>query len=71
MLLQAAGIGPGMRVLDLGSSAGDVLPVMERTGVATADQVRPDTLERRLAEEAMAYDAMSCFPPLISARATV
>jgi SAM-dependent methyltransferase len=119
MLLQAAGIGSGMRVLDLGSGTGDVafvaaelvgpagevvgidsspeavatakaraqqralgnvrfvvgdihapapmLPLIERTGVATAQQVGIETLQARLAEELAASQAVAAHPMLLSA----
>jgi SAM-dependent methyltransferase len=44
-----------------------LLPLMERTGVATAAQVGVDTLAARLREEVVAADATVVPPPLIGA----
>jgi SAM-dependent methyltransferase len=44
-----------------------LLPQMERTGVATADDVDIETLAARLREEALARDATLVLPPLIGA----
>jgi ubiquinone/menaquinone biosynthesis C-methylase UbiE len=44
-----------------------VLPLMTRTGVATADEVDIETLEHRLRDEAVALNATLVFPPLIGA----
>jgi hypothetical protein len=47
-----------------------LLPVIERTGVATAHQVDVETLETRLAEELAAADAVFAPSPLLSAWGT-
>jgi len=44
-----------------------VLPLMTRTGVASAETVDVDTLETRLRDEATALDATLVAPPLIGA----
>ena len=44
-----------------------LLPLMERTGVATAAEVDVDTLADRLRAEAVRHDAVLVFPPLIGA----
>jgi hypothetical protein len=44
-----------------------LLPLMERTGVATAADVDADTLAERLRAEAVAHGAVVVFPPLIGA----
>ena len=44
-----------------------LLPLMERTGVATAVEVAVETLAERLREEAVARDAVLVPPPLIGA----
>jgi SAM-dependent methyltransferase len=44
-----------------------LLPLMERTGVATAADVAVETLEARLRAEAVAQNAVLVFPPLIGA----
>jgi hypothetical protein len=44
-----------------------LLPVMEQTGVATAGQVQPESLEKRLAEEFAAAGAVMAYPTLLSA----
>jgi hypothetical protein len=44
-----------------------LLPLMERTGVATAAEVGVDTLAARLREEVVAADAVVVPPPLIGA----
>jgi len=47
-----------------------VLPVIERTGVATAAEVGAETLEQRLSEELAAAAAVFAHPALISAWGT-
>jgi SAM-dependent methyltransferase len=47
-----------------------LLPVIEKTGVATADQVGAATLEQRLAAEMTATGAVFAHPPLICAWGT-
>jgi SAM-dependent methyltransferase len=47
-----------------------VLPLIERTGVATAAEVGADTLEQRLSEELAAAAAVFAHPALISAWGT-
>jgi SAM-dependent methyltransferase len=44
-----------------------LLPAMEQTGVATAEEVGIDTLATRLREEALAKDAVLVLPPLVGA----
>ena len=44
-----------------------LLPLMERTGLATAAEVGLDTLAARLREEVVAADATVVPPPLIGA----
>lgn len=44
---------------------------MERTGVATAAQVGPDTLEQRLSDELRATAAVFAHPMLFGAWGTV
>jgi SAM-dependent methyltransferase len=44
-----------------------LLPAMEQTGVATAEQVGVDSLATRLREEALANDAVLVLPPLVGA----
>ena len=44
-----------------------LLPITERTGVATADEVDIDTLAARLRSEAVANDASILLPPLVGA----
>jgi hypothetical protein len=44
-----------------------LLPLMERTGVATATEVEVDTLAARLREQVVAADATVVPPPLIGA----
>jgi len=44
-----------------------MLPMITRTGVATAESVDVDTLETRLREEAVGLDATIVAPPLIGA----
>jgi SAM-dependent methyltransferase len=48
-----------------------VLPLLVKTGVATAEQVDIDTLEKRLADELLAADAVFAHPTLLSAWGTV
>ncbi len=47
-----------------------VLPLIERTGVATAAQVGADTLQQRLSDELAASAAVFAHPMLISAWGT-
>lgn len=47
------------------------IPLMERTGVATAAEVRPDTLQQRLIEELANSHAVFAHPMLMSAWATM
>jgi ubiquinone/menaquinone biosynthesis C-methylase UbiE len=44
-----------------------LLPLMERTGIATAAEVDVETLAGRLRDEAVQRDAVLVFPPLIGA----
>jgi SAM-dependent methyltransferase len=44
-----------------------LLPAMELTGVATAEEVGIDTLTTRLRDEALANDAVLVLPPLVGA----
>jgi ubiquinone/menaquinone biosynthesis C-methylase UbiE len=44
-----------------------LLPLMEHTGVATAEQIDIETLAARLRVEAVAHDAVLVYPPLIGA----
>jgi SAM-dependent methyltransferase len=51
----------------MAQTARTLLPLMERTGVASAAEVGIDTLAARLREEAVALDATIVPPPLIGA----
>ena len=51
----------------LAETARTLLPLMERTGVASAAEVEVDTLADRLREEIVAADATVVSPPLIGA----
>ena len=44
-----------------------LLPLMERTGLATATEVDVETLAVRLRHEAVQQDAVLVFPPLVGA----
>ena len=55
----------------LAGIVGTVLPLMERTGVATAQQVGIETLQARVAEELAASQAVFAHPILLSAWGTV
>jgi hypothetical protein len=46
------------------------IPLMERTGVATAAEVRPDTLQQRLSDELQTFASVFAHPMLMSAWAT-
>ncbi len=48
-----------------------VLPLMEQTGVATAQEVGTETLQERLAGELAAAGAVFAHPTLLSAWGTV
>ena len=85
MLLQAAGVRPaGMLGVQphfgpdnpggpalLGGIVRTLMPVMERTGVATAEEVGPDTLAGRVARELAGHRAVFAHPMLMSAWGTV
>jgi len=47
------------------------VPVMERTGVATAEEVGPDTVVGRVARELAGHRAVFAHPMLMSAWGTV
>ncbi|MPY56334.1 class I SAM-dependent methyltransferase [Streptomyces spongiae] len=47
-----------------------MLPVIEQTGVATAEEVGVDTLQARLSEELATFEAVFAYPQLISAWGT-
>lgn len=51
----------------LAGIVGTMLPLIERTGVATAEQVGIETLQARLAEELAAGQAVAAHPMLLSA----
>ena len=61
---------PGGAAL-LGGIVRTLTPVMERTGVATAEEVGPDTVVVRAAGELAAHRAVFAHPMLISAWGTV
>ena len=44
-----------------------LLPLMQKTGVATPEEVKVDTLAARIREEAVAKKAVLVLPPLIGA----
>ena len=46
------------------------LPLIEKTGVASAEEVKVGTLQQRLSEEIKAYNAVFAHPALISAWST-
>lgn len=48
-----------------------MLPLVVAFGVATAEEVAPDSFAHRLSEEAMAHDAIGCCTPVVGAWATV
>jgi ubiquinone/menaquinone biosynthesis C-methylase UbiE len=60
---------PGGAAL-LSGVARTVMPLMERTGVATADEVNPETLFERLSRELVANRAVFAHPMLLSAWGT-
>jgi hypothetical protein len=47
------------------------LPLLERTGVATAEQVGAETLQQRLSDELRIAAAVFAHPMLLSAWATI
>ena len=51
-------------------SARSLLPFMEQLGTVTAAEADVDTLEARLRDEALEYDAVQVLPPVIGAWAT-
>jgi ubiquinone/menaquinone biosynthesis C-methylase UbiE len=60
--------GPDSPIYDLGAQMTRVmLPLMQRTGVATAEEVGVETLAERMRAEAVALDATLVFPALIGA----
>ena len=48
-----------------------LLPLIVAFGVATPEEVAPDSFARRLSDEATANDAIGCCPPVVGAWATV
>ena len=48
-----------------------LLPLIVAFGVATPEEVGPDSFARRLSDEATAHDAVGCCPPVVGAWATV
>jgi SAM-dependent methyltransferase len=56
---------PGYAVME--QMVRTLLPMMEKSGVATADEFGLDTLAERLREENIARDAVMILPPLIGA----
>ncbi len=69
MILQArVEHGPGSPIYDLGGQMARVmLPLMQRTGVATAEEVGIEILAERMRAEAVALDATLVTPPWIGA----
>ena len=61
---------PGAAAL-LGGIVCTLMPVMERTGVATAGEVGPDTLISRMARELAGHQAVFAHPMLMTAWGTV
>jgi hypothetical protein len=60
--------GPDSPIYDVGMQMTRVmLPLMQRTGVATAEEVGVETLAERMRAEAVALDATLVFPALIGA----
>jgi hypothetical protein len=55
----------------LAGIAGTILPLMERFGVANANEVQPETLADRLSEELATANAVFAHPTLFCAWATV
>jgi hypothetical protein len=58
--------GPAAYALAAGSVI-SLLPVLEKAGIATREEVGPDTLAQRLWEQARADDALLMLPELIGA----
>jgi ubiquinone/menaquinone biosynthesis C-methylase UbiE len=63
------GVGGGRRAAAWGwaNTVRGVLPMMERLGVATAADLKPDTLAERLLGDVLAADGIVICPPLIGA----
>jgi hypothetical protein len=60
--------GPNSRLYrQLADVTRAVLPMMMRSGVASADEIDIETLETRLRDEAVALNATLIAPPLIGA----
>ncbi|NYJ06656.1 class I SAM-dependent methyltransferase [Petropleomorpha daqingensis] len=71
-LTSAAPAERGGDAVGLGLAGGDVtslLPLMERVGVTTADEVGPETFERRLRAQAAERDAVLLNPLVVGASA--
>ncbi len=69
-MLQGARVerGPTSRIYaQIAEVTRSLLPLMERTGVATAAEVDVDTLAARIRDEVVAADASVVTPPLIGA----
>ena len=63
------GVGGGHRAAAWGwaNAVRGVLPMMERLGVATAADLKPDTLAERLLGDILAVDGIVIWPPLVGA----
>lgn len=48
-----------------------LLPLIVAFGVATPEEVAPDSFARRLSDEATAHDAVGCCPPVVGAWASL
>jgi SAM-dependent methyltransferase len=59
--------GPDAPVWGWANLIRGVIPLMERLGVATSDEVRPDTLADRLLAELTAENGIVVWPPMIGA----
>jgi SAM-dependent methyltransferase len=65
--LERGGDADGWSIV--GGDVTSLLPVIERTGVATATEIGPDTFEQRLRAEAAAHDAVLRNPLVVGAAA--
>jgi ubiquinone/menaquinone biosynthesis C-methylase UbiE len=65
------GGGPDAPIWVMANIVKALVPLMERLGIATSDEVDAETLPKRLLSELLEKDAVMITPPLIGAWATV
>ena len=72
MMLEAfVGGGPEAPTWVIASMVEAMVPLMERFGIATSDEVDPDTLATRMLMELIEHDGVMITPLLVGAWTTV